>query len=624
MKRKLGEFFIRSPVFQRLELTDPERVELIRSFEDEYLAWFLNTVIQETEEIMEIDPHLQQKEILEIAAERIAKDLDAGAASIRLFDIESLEMTSFGAYGLAECERLATVPVQDSIAGRVVQENRSISVPSILKDPLYKNKEIVRKRGFHSLLAVPLRIPTFMGSDADLLGALQIYFKEENRYFTELEVIHAELLARRVSYVLAKKKIFDLQQLNNRKEKIVNKIFVKLSNREGIKLKDLFTILIPELGEFLNVQSCSLFTVSDDQKYMHLEAAYPLDQTYHEPGYTFTVSHHPYFRVVVQGTKECGDQPFERIDPAYVLIKDPERSQLISPGVREFVKEHQIHSILLVGLKINTRVRHVLTFYATDQKQYFTNEEIELLTFFGKEIMKALRLEFMGDMLHDFKNPAIAIAGFASRAQKLLESDDLEAVRERLVFYLDIVVRETARLQDLALAMTVEGREEMMDLSRVAHERFRMNEEVIRESKRSNIDISPPEIQPGLFVYCPRFGLERVVDNLLNNATKAIPKEGGGLAMRCYREESLACLEIRNDGEIPADQVKQVRKGEVKGRGLNIIYRFIQSNHGKIDIRVEAGQTLFTIKLPLQHPEADADTKSLPGNSGYEGRQAPL
>ncbi len=48
----------------------------------------------------------------------------------------------------------------------------------------------------------------------------------------------------------------------------------------------------------------------------------------------------------------------------------------------------------------------------------FTEEEIEIFTFFGKELMKGLRLEKMDDILHDFKNPAIATAGFARRVKK--------------------------------------------------------------------------------------------------------------------------------------------------------------------------------------------------------------
>jgi len=599
MKKELFQFLSKHPVFRKLRLAEEDRKDLARSIEDEYLVGFLSGMIREIEEIMGIDPNLEQKKILEIAAERIVRDLQADAASIRLFDPESMRMTSFGSYRFSEDERASSIPFRESIAGKVVEQNQSIMVPSILKNPDYQNKEIVQKRGLNSLLAVPLRISRFMGVENDVLGSIQIYYKEDNRYFEPLEVIHAELLARRVSFVLAKKKILDLQRLNDRKEKIVNKIFIKLSNREGIKLKDLFVLLIPELGEYLSIQICALFTVSRDRQFIRMEAGYPLDRTYHDPGYTFTVSHHPYFQAVIHGAEACGDYPFERIAPSYLLIKDPQKSRLSSPGMREFVERYHIHSILLVPLKADEEIRYMMMFYAADQRQYFADEEIELLTFFGREIMKASRLELLDDVLHDFKSPAIAISGFASRARKLIESKNIQEVRDKLVSYLDIMVRETDRLQDMVFAVGLEGREEVLDLSQAVQKRLEINQETILEMRRKNIQVTPPELEPDLPVYCSHFGLERVLDNLLSNATQAIPDEGGILSVRTDREGGMACLKVRNTGEIPQEKIEQVRKGEVKGRGLNIIYRFILANHGRMGLHTESGQTEFTIKIPL-------------------------
>ena len=600
MKKSVLNFFEENPLLRQMSSED--RQALVHSIEQECVIDTISGIIRDVEEIMEIDPSLEEKRVLQIAAEKIVKNLRAEAASIRLFDPKSLRMTRFGAYQISEAERKIDVPLEDSISGRVVREKRSIPISSLLEEPYFK--DIIEKKGFHSLLAVPLRIPSFQGSEADILGSLQIYYKEDNRLFNPMEIIRAELLARRTTYVLAKRKILALQKLNIHKERIVDKIFVRLSKREGIKLKDLFMALIPDLDAYLQVKSCSLFSVSKDLRFMRLEAAYPLDKTYHRLGHTFTVSHHPYFQTVIYGASDYGDHPFERIDPAYLLIKDPENSSLVSPGMREFVKKNQIHSILIVSLKANEIVRYLMSFFATEQKSSFTNEEIDLLTFFGKEIMKALRLEILDDILHDFKNPAIAITGFANRAKKLLESEDFEKIREKLTTYVDIIVKETVRLQDLAMAMSMEGREEVLDLSLIAKDRFSLNKEAIRESLRKNIQAKPLEIEENLLVYCSRFGLERVFDNLLSNAVKAIPKHGGILAMRCFEEENTACLEIRNTGEIPSERIDQVKRGEVTGRGLNIIHRFVQANHGEIYVRTEAGQTIFTIKLPLHCPES--------------------
>jgi len=260
MKKDFFEFLENHPSLQHL--THAERLDLARSIEQEYLVGVLSGIIQDVEEIIGIDPRLEEKRILEIAAEKITRSLKAEAASIRLFDPKSLRMTCFGTHQISEAECKIAVPFEDSVSGQVARENRSISIPSLLKDQRFKIKSIVKDKGFHSLLAVPLHIPRFFGSEGDILGSLQIYYQEDNREFDPFEIIHAELLARRVSYVLAKKKILALQRLNAHKEKMADRIFVKLSNREGVKLKDLFMELIPVLGEYLQVKSCSLFSVS--------------------------------------------------------------------------------------------------------------------------------------------------------------------------------------------------------------------------------------------------------------------------------------------------------------------------------------------------------------------------
>jgi signal transduction histidine kinase len=447
---------------------------------------------------------------------------------------------------------------------------------------------------------VPFQIPAFLSDEAKSYGSITIFFKDKGSHERPCEALHVELLARRLSYDIAKKKILTLYKLNKYKENISDKVFVRLTKRQGVKLKDIFTSLIPELEEYLQVKSCSLFSVSNDQKFIRLEAAHPIELTYHKLGYTFTVSHHPYFDAVINGIVQYGDHPHERIDPAYLLIKSPLLSELTTPGLREFAKAHDIHSILVIPLMTGNIVRYLMAFYATQQKQFFTNEEIETLTFFAKEIMKALRMEILDDVLHDFKNPAIAISGFALRAKKLLKGrQPLDSVQEKLSQYIDIILKETGRLQDIAFQMEVVGREEVLDLCKTASERFAMNEAAINESRMKNIKLEQKGCELGLNVYCSKFGLERVFDNLLSNATKAIPKEGGILSMRCYSEPAMACLEITNTGEIPEEMIKKIKAGDVAGRGLNIITRFVYANHGKFDIQSSDGFTTIIIRLPL-------------------------
>jgi len=242
---------------------------------DELLYQYIDKIITQAEMILEINPSLSDREILQTLAKHIVEFFGAEAASIRILDSGREEMVSFGSYPSHAEDREESIPFEDTIAGEVVRTQRTYFVPNILREEKYKNKERVQKLGIHSMMAVPLHIPRFSMKDLDTEGSLQIYFKEENKVFTPLEGKIAEMLSRRVSYVIARKRILDLQKLNLSKDRIVEKIFLKLGKREGIKMKEVFNLVIPQLADVMRIQRCALFSVTEDREYVVLEAGYP-------------------------------------------------------------------------------------------------------------------------------------------------------------------------------------------------------------------------------------------------------------------------------------------------------------------------------------------------------------
>ena len=116
--------------------------------------------------------------------------------------------------------------------------------------------------------------------------------------------------------------------------------------------------------------------------------------------------------------------------------------------------------------------------------------------------MKGLRLEKMDDILHDFKNPAIATAGFAKRVKKILEDGEYLVKKEKVDQALEIILKETSRIQELALTLHGEGREETIDLTEKLKRRFLINEEAIRELKRENIHFFEDELASPLWIRC--------------------------------------------------------------------------------------------------------------------------
>lgn len=146
------------------------------------------------------------------------------------------------------------------------------------------------------------------------------------------------------------------------------------------------------------------------------------------------------------------------------------------------------------------------------------------------------------------------------------------------------------------------GNEEDVNLTAVVKRRVEINREAIKEQLKPNVTLTEGPYEEGITVKCHALHLERILDNLLNNATKAIPFRGGELAVRTYREGDWACVEIRNTGEMSEQDHQKIVDGEGEGRGMYITYRLIRLLKGQIAIRADNGTTSFVISFPLHRP----------------------
>lgn len=558
--------------------------------------WALECVFRTFNRLIAIDHTQSWREILHDAAQIITDFMGARAATIRLLEPHLNQLVSFGSYHYDEGSRESTIPAEDTIAGRVVATGMTQVVEDIEANLDYHNRAILDK-GLRSLMAVPLKIPRFMENAQDIRGAIQIYYEVAPRKFLPVETLTAELMAQRVSYVIARKSILDMRRVSDKKEWLVEKIFSKISLEKGIKMKDLFRMMVEQIQDIIRIQSCTLFAIGDDGRTAVLETGWPEEGGYHTIGKAFHLDDHPYLRAAVLQDHPLGDFDNERVYPSYLLIKNPQASHLATSNLRAFARNHGINSILYTPLRIGHRVRYLLVFDALEKRRFFSDEEIEILTFFGKQLTQALEIERLDDILHDFKNPAIAVAGFARRVRKMLERGDANV--PEMLRYIDVVIHEGTRLQEMAVSLYPVSRAEVLDLSEVVLDRFLINEEAIREQKRTGIELDSSGLRPGLRVEARRLGLERVLDNLLNNATKAIPPAGGFLRVASCAQHGRAQLEITNSGQIPAEEVERIRSADVMGRGLNIIYRFVTAMGGDVDVEVDGSATTFRITLPL-------------------------
>ncbi|MFC1532639.1 GAF domain-containing protein [Thermodesulfobacteriota bacterium] len=570
---------------------------------DRLLPEFLTKLSDQINEIIEIDPDLTERKILELVAMHMVDSLDALFASVRIYDPDMEQMLSYGSYPSEEESREVSISQVESIAGEVVKTGRVFLVPNILKEDLYLDKAITERKGAFSLMAIPLEIPRFFPHERNTAGVIQIYYPEKDRNFTPLEIQMAELMSHRLSFVIARKKILSMHMVNEKKEAIVRQIFQKPGTWEGVKMKDVFNRLIPELADIINFQSCALFSVADDLEHVVLEAGYPDSLSHHGIGKSFLINDEPAFELVLGLRDYIDESPYEVVTPSYVLVIDPDKSRIVSDSVRQLAAERNVNSILYIPLNVSEEITHFMTFDALDQRKGYTSEEIEIFLFLGRELMKAQSMERLGDILHDFKNPAIATAGFARRLKQSLNNEGQLKANSKIVKYVDILFEETSRMQEMALSISHVGKEQLVNLTESIKRRFEINKEAIKEQLKQNVILEKGPFQDPLYIKCYPLHIERVIDNLLNNATNAIPLQGGTLSVCTYESDEWACAEFTNTGAIPDEERRRLLEGEVQGRGFYITHQIIHMLNGKIDIRPGKNTTTVSLRLPIHRDE---------------------
>jgi signal transduction histidine kinase len=167
----------------------------------------------------------------------------------------------------------------------------------------------------------------------------------------------------------------------------------------------------------------------------------------------------------------------------------------------------------------------------------------------------------------------------------------------------DILLEETSRLQEMALSIYHVGKEQIVNLTEVLRNRFEINKEAIKEMLKQNVTLDEGPFQDPLYVQCYPLQLERILDNLLNNATNAIPLRGGTLSVRTYSDGNWACAEITNSGAVSEEERLRLLDGEGEGRGLYITYRIVRILKGEIDVKVGKETTTVLLRLPMHTGE---------------------
>ena len=239
-----------------------------------------------------------------------------------------------------------------------------------------------------------------------------------------------------------------------------------------------------------------------------------------------------------------------------------------------------------------------------------------------------LKDDFMSSVTHELRTPLTSIRAFA----ELMVDDDQMPTEQRQRF-LAIITTETERLsrlvnQVLDMAKIESGHGEWLntdvDLRALLTQAAQTTTEMFRErGARLSLEL-PPQVRS---LKADPDRLMQVLMNLLSNAAKFVPTDGGQVQLRLTADAAGATVAVHDNGPgVPAAQqaliFERFRQGgdernrpQGTGLGLPISRRIVQHFGGTMWVESEPGQgATFAFHLPwnTSAPVADALTPGDP------------
>lgn len=229
------------------------------------------------------------------------------------------------------------------------------------------------------------------------------------------------------------------------------------------------------------------------------------------------------------------------------------------------------------------------------------------------KLTQKLRRELIANVSHDLRTPLAIIHGYIETLK--MKEDSLTA--EERAKYTDIILKSTDKLKKLV--------SELFELSKLEAHQVKPNKEpffiaeLIHDTsqryrimaKDKNIKIKVDATNDLPLVLADISLIERVLQNLLDNAIKFTPT-GGNIAIKLAKKEEKIEIKVADNGiGIAADAIPHVfdryqTKNKVKynkggtGLGLAIVKRILELHNSDIHLQSQPNvETSFTFQLPI-------------------------
>jgi signal transduction histidine kinase len=487
----------------------------------------------------------------------------------------------------------------EGVVGGVALRNQPMAILDVLKDPLYKEKELAKKEGLVSMLSVPMCIKD------RVIGVINCYTSFPHSFSKSEE----EILTT-----------------------VANQAAICIENSgltEAFDIDEILRLVLEGVTKNIGFDRARLYLINEKRNTLECKMAVGIDE---EKIKGIALHLDPEDSVVARSVSDR--KPF--------IIQDAGQDPRVNPFLREKLN---LHSLLVVPLLAKGKALGAIAADFLEPNKSITKETLESVTAFAQQAGLAIYNAFMYQELKAFSQQMEekiqkTTADLRKTEAQLIRSEKLAAlgqlaagiaheIRNPLTS-INILIHsltenfppESARREDLqVIEEEIRRINEIVDqflrFARPAPPRlqkadvlsvFEETLQLLRPQMEKYRIIVQKEFQVLRPISMDREQMKQVILNLLLNAVQAMPN-GGRLTLRgqVLEDGQWVTLSIQDSGiGIPSEDMNKLfdpffstKEGGV-GLGLSIAHRIIDQHHGKIEVESAPGKgTLLTVWLPI-------------------------
>jgi len=543
---------------------------------------------------------LYLEDVLRLIVTVTANLMDSKICSLWILDAKEQKLKLKATQSISEeylKERSLTMG--EGVVGHVALRNQPIAILDVLKDPLYKEKELAKKEGLVSMLSVPMCIKD------RVIGVINCYTSYPHSFSKNEE----EMLTT-----------------------VANQAAICIENSglmETLDIDEILRLVLEGVTKNIGFDRARLYLVNEKRNILECKMAVGIDE---ERIKGIALRLDPEDSVVARSIFE--KQPF--------IIQDASKDPRVNPMIKE---KFNLHSLVVIPLFAKEKALGAIAADFVEPNKNITKEALDSVMAFAQQAGLAIHNAFMYQELKTFSQQMEekirrTTADLKKTEAQLIRSEKLAALGQLAAGIAHEIRNPLTSINILIHSLTEDlpsGNSHREDLKVIEEEINRINEildrflrfakpappllertevasifeetlQLIRPRIEKQRIVVQKEFQSLPIILMDREQMKQVALNLLLNAVQAMPK-GGNLVLKGHIPEGdrWIRLSIQDSGVgISCEDINKLfdpffsTKEGGMGLGLSIAHRIIDQHHGKIEVESTPGEgTLFTVWLPI-------------------------